>query len=140
MYTIKDLSMMCGLTDRTLRNYLSMGILKGEKVDGAWIFNAQQLDDFFKNDVVASAIQANRGALLKDYLIDYEKKENSAYVILDLPCEDAERIAAFFCEAVNKRFGLSMTFDRQKGLNRVVLAGKAKVVCDVVLAYDSAFQ
>lgn len=33
-YVINELVMFTGLTDRTIRNYLSSGILRGEKVDG----------------------------------------------------------------------------------------------------------
>lgn len=41
MYTIKDLSMISGLTDRTLRTYLKMGVLVGEKADGSWRFSEE---------------------------------------------------------------------------------------------------
>ena len=47
-YTLKDLSMICGLTDRTLRNYLKLGILTGEKQAGTWCFTEEHLDAFLK--------------------------------------------------------------------------------------------
>lgn len=34
MYNIKDLSMISGMTDRTLITYLKMGVLAGEKREG----------------------------------------------------------------------------------------------------------
>ena len=36
MYSLKDLSTMTMLSDRTLRNYLDAGILQGRKENGAW--------------------------------------------------------------------------------------------------------
>ena len=42
-YTIGQVVMMTGLTDRTIRNYLSLGFLEGEKPDGQWRFTAEQL-------------------------------------------------------------------------------------------------
>ena len=42
-YTIEDMAVFTGLTDRTLRNYLNEGRLTGEKVDGAWRFSPEDL-------------------------------------------------------------------------------------------------
>lgn len=35
-YTINDIATMTGLTTRTVRNYMKLGLLEGEKVDGVW--------------------------------------------------------------------------------------------------------
>ena len=35
-YSINDIALMSGLSSRTIRNYISSGILKGDKVDGCW--------------------------------------------------------------------------------------------------------
>ena len=45
-YTLGHLSQITGLTDRTLRTYLSKGILEGEKINGVWHFTEVQLDAF----------------------------------------------------------------------------------------------
>ena len=34
MYTLNDLALMTGFTTRTLRNYLTQGLLKGKKENG----------------------------------------------------------------------------------------------------------
>ena len=39
-YVINELVMFTGLTDRTIRTYLSSGILQGERVDGRGSFTA----------------------------------------------------------------------------------------------------
>ena len=38
-YTLNEVAMMTGLNTRTLRNYLKMDVLKGEKIDGIWKFS-----------------------------------------------------------------------------------------------------
>jgi len=48
-YTLNDLALMTGLTTRTLRNYLKMGILKGERIDGIWNFTEEEIAEFFDN-------------------------------------------------------------------------------------------
>lgn len=135
MYSIKDLSVMTGLTERTLRNYLKMGLLTGEKQDGVWRFNEAQLEAFWENDYVKASLKANRSAILFDYLRATPEKENSACMILHLPKENAKEVAAFFCDAVCKRQGLKMTFDGNKGANRVILIGDEETVYDVMREY-----
>lgn len=39
MYTLKQLALITGLTERTLRNYLRSELLTGEKRDGKWYFS-----------------------------------------------------------------------------------------------------
>ena len=51
-YTLNDLATMTGFSTRTLRNYVNLGLLKGEKIDGAWRFGADDLDAFFREPFV----------------------------------------------------------------------------------------
>lgn len=46
-YTLNELAMITGLTTRTLRNYLKMNILNGEKIDGIWTFTEEDLNFTF---------------------------------------------------------------------------------------------
>ena len=55
-YTLGHLSQITGLTDRTLRTYLSKGILEGEKINGVWHFTEVQLDAFFRHPSVRPAL------------------------------------------------------------------------------------
>ena len=45
-YDLNDLALMTGFTTRTLRNYLTQGLLEGEKENGVWQFTPEQLDRF----------------------------------------------------------------------------------------------
>ena len=42
-YTIANIVQFTGLTDRTIRNYISSGILIGEKTNGVWQFTPEQV-------------------------------------------------------------------------------------------------
>ena len=50
-YVINHLVMFTGLTDRTIRNYIAAGILRGEKINGLWHFTPEQVDEFIANCV-----------------------------------------------------------------------------------------
>ena len=63
-YTIKELSLMSGLTTRTIRNYLKLGLLKGSKENNKWIFNEDDTIEFFKNSYVKQSIEIKNLSLV----------------------------------------------------------------------------
>ena len=83
-YVINELVMFTGLTDRTIRNYLSSGILQGEKVDGMWRFTSDQVEEFVKHPAVRPSILAKKNGLVYDFLADDQKKTQEVCVILDI--------------------------------------------------------
>lgn len=137
MYNLKDLSLITGLTDRTLRNYLSDGILHGEKREGVWLFTEEQIGAFLEDPYVRPAIQAKRNAVLYDYLRSDLSDKNTACVVLRLREDPARSVAEFFCDAVNKRQGIRMTFDHNHGENKVILVGDEETVYDVFAEYQT---
>lgn len=138
MYNLKVLSMITGLTDRTLRNYLSAGILTGEKEQGKWYFTEKQIQAFLEHEYVKPAMKAKQNAILFDYLKYDARKGNTACIVLRLREENSKDVATFFCDAVNQRHGLTMTFDRNKGENKVVLVGEEEAVYQVLAEYHIA--
>ena len=137
MYNLKDLSMITGLTDRTLRNYLNEGILIGEKQDGTWRFTDEQIGAFLEDPYVKPAIQTKRNAILYDYLRTDFSNKNTACVVLRFREDDSKEVADFFCDAINKRNGLMMTFDHNRGENKVILVGEEETVYDVLAEYHA---
>lgn len=140
MYTFKQLSLMCGLTERTLRNYLKMGILHGEKRGGIWYFDVSEVESFFENPFVSEAMKSSRKSIVFDHLKSNSRDKNRATVILDLPEDKSMSVAAFFCDAVNRRTGLTMTFDRAGGTNRVILSGEEPTVVEILNEYKAKKQ
>ena len=75
--------------------------------------------------------------LLFDYLKMDTCKENTACIVLRLPEDEAMKVASFFCDAVNQRQGLAMTFDMEKGGNKVVLVGREETVFEILSEYHA---
>lgn len=84
------------------------------------------------------SINANRNAAVFNYLRFDTSKENTACIVLRLRKENSKAVSDFFCNAVSKRHGLTMTFDKDKGENKVILVGEEKAVYSVLAEYYSA--
>lgn len=138
-YVIGHLVQFTGLTDRTIRNYISSGILQGEKVDGLWRFSPEQVEDFLRHPAVRPSILAKKNALVYDFLLDTKKSCSEICVILDLPGEDRESIAEFFCETIcnGDYHNLRFSFDGVDKMPRVILKGETGEVLRLVNKYDS---
>ncbi len=137
-YNLNEVAMITGLTTRTLRNYLKLDLLKGEKIDGNWSFTDEELEDFLSNPVAKQAIKAKRNAVVYDFLSDPFKKGNRICTILDLPVSDAEAMetANFFCDLINKNGSdIDFRYNPEKGFARFILSGSEDQVADFMKAY-----
>ena len=137
-YNLNDVAMITGLTTRTLRNYLKLDLLKGEKIDGNWRFTDEELDAFLSNPAVKQAVKAKRNAVVYDFLSDPFKKGNRICTIMDLPVSDAEALetAGFFCDLINRNGSdIKFTYNPEKGFSRFILTGSEDQVVDFMKAY-----
>lgn len=142
MYTINHVAMMSGLSSRTIRNYMKMGLIEGEMINGVWHFSAEAVGDFFANPNAAPAIKAKRNALIFDFLADDDKQQDEMCTVIDQRAnlEEANAISEFFCDAINRawsgviRFGFSFNGNQA----RIILTGPEDAVQQLLAAYDNA--
>ena len=142
MYTINHVALMSGLSSRTIRNYMKMGFIEGEMINGVWHFSAEAVGDFFANPNVAPAIKAKRNALIFDFLADDDKQQDEMCTVIDQRAnlEEANAISEFFCDAINRawsgviRFGFSFNGNQA----RIILTGPEEAVQQLLTAYDNA--
>lgn len=138
-YTINDVATMTGLTTRTVRNYIKMGLLEGEKVDGVWQFSIEAVSDFMADKNVQPSIRAKKNGVVFDFLADRYKKVNEICTILDFPVsqEEAMEISEFFCrETSRENIGeMKFSFDYNNGIARVILKGTEDFVSEVMKKY-----
>lgn len=137
-YTLGHLTQFTGLTDRTLRTYLSKGILEGEKINGVWHFTEIQLDAFFRHPAVRPSLIAKHNATVYDFLLDTKKSEPRICVILDLPGADRKSVSEFFCKAITSDdfHDLHFSFDGVE-MPRVFLSGQPDEILSLVNSYKS---
>ena len=138
-YSLNDLALITGYTTRTLRNYLALGALDGEKIDGVWQFTEEQISAFMSKPDVLAGIEAKHRSVAFDFLSDTRKQANEMLVVLDLPVGmgEAQSISNFFCRLIpaleTERFRYA--FDHHRGVARFYISGPEQTVRELVKAY-----
>lgn len=129
-YLISHLVLMTGLTDRTIRNYISSGILQGEKINGLWHFSTEQVENFVTNPAVRPSILAKQHALVYDFLLENKKDTSETCVILDIPGKNKKEVAEYFCYRISTEDfqNVWFAFDGLADVPRVILKG-AQQMC-----------
>lgn len=134
-YTIQEVALMSGLTDRTICNYIRDDILEGEKTDGVWQFTTEQVCRFFEHPSAAKSIHAVKNGQIFGFLADKWKKRPQICVILDLVGEDAPSVSTAFCERINAghyESDLTFSLEYMNNYPRVILRGQPDEVLKLI--------
>ena len=137
-YTINEVAMITGLSTRTIRNYISMGFLSGEKVDGAWSFPAEEVDKFTQDKTVLPSIHAKKNAVVFDFLGEKPSKQDKMCMILDLTLKESMSASAFFCKRISELSPASELRFASEPLGagvRLILSGSPADVMDLMNRY-----
>ena len=137
-FTINDLALMTGLSTRTIRNYMGLGFLSGEKVNGCWTFTAEQVEAFTQNKAVQAAIKAKKNAVVFDFLGTKPYGGDKMCAILDLASKDAMAASVFFCERISEcspEADLHFTSERFGTGVRLIFSGSPKDVMNLLNQY-----
>ena len=136
-YLIKHLTLITGLTDRTIRNYLTMGILQGEKINGLWHFTPEQVEEFLRHPAVRPSILAKHNSMIYDFLAESKKPAAQICITLDLPDVDKKSVAQFFCYRINHGdfHQIHFSFDVIGTMARIILKGDPTEVMTLINEY-----
>ncbi len=136
-YTIHHVALITGLTDRTLRSYISLGILKGEKINGLWHFTPEEVEAFLLHPKVRPSIQAKKNGIVYDFLAETKRRNDECCIILDLPGANSKETAEFFCYSINSGNykNLRFSFDSANQIPRLILKGNIPDMLSLTNAY-----
>lgn len=140
-YNIHDISLMSGLTTRTIRNYIEMGLLEGEKTGGQWQFSGDQVQQLFVHPFVKPSIQAKKNALVLDFVADKHKKTDQICLIYDIPGANSQMYAHRIIPLYNDggyADDLKLSIESDKTLSRVILKGRSEDVLHLINAFRAS--
>lgn len=126
-YTIEEVAAMTMLSTRTIRHYVSVGLLEGDKADGAWRFTPEQFGAFLNQDMVRQSVKAKANGMIYDFLREEKKREDDVCAVVDLPVSDAEAQAGL-CTALMEQINAldlrcSYRYEARSGAVRLILRG-----------------
>lgn len=136
-FVLNHLTLLTGLTERTLRNYIAVGLLAGEKINGMWHFTPEQVERFICHPAVRPSILAKQNALIYDFLLESHRTACETCIILDVPSSDKKALAEFFCSRINSGNyqNIHFAFDGVGQVPRVILKGNVGDVLRLVNEY-----
>ncbi len=136
-YTLNHLVLITGLTDRTLRSYISSGLLTGEKINGLWHFTPEQVEAFIRYPAVRPSIQAKKNGIVYDFLLQTKKTREEICMILDLAGRDPKQASEYFCHTISNGnfYDLHFSLDSIQSTPRVILRGPADQILSLVNEY-----
>lgn len=133
LYTVEDVAAMTGMTDRTIRNYLKDGKLKGRKIVGQWRFTEADINALMgiePEEKEVSAAPSLDGALADFVGGDTCSKYNpDVCALADIECEKAfaddiaGRINAELSDKANGFDGCTLSLDHSDGKARFTIRG-----------------
>lgn len=138
-YSIKEIALMSGLTERTIRKYIQAGILEGEKAEGVWRFSPEEVDSFLEHPNVLPSIQTKRNGIVLDFLPNRNKITNQMCAILDFPEEHGKMVLDFFKTHYNSgSYGSDLQFyyDDFEKCPRIIIKGRTD---DVIRILDQFY-
>ncbi|SHO53250.1 class I SAM-dependent methyltransferase [Anaerocolumna xylanovorans] len=139
IFTIADISKMTGFTDRTIRNYMKRGLLKGSLVKGTWYFDNGNLEDFLEERFVKQGLKGKAESLVEHFLKGRKQAEDTLCSIYNMQFdreEDGKKICDRLLNKINtggyKEIQFSYHYDKKAGKARIILTGRAEEVAEVI--------
>ena len=124
-YSIAELALMTRLSTKTIRNYLKMGLLKGEKID-----YIRHMEYLRKNEVMLSELSQKE----LDQLATYDEYDLESYKFqvlnYDIEVKDALIAEALTSLTKRKRDGILLSYFM--GMSDAEIARKMKLVRSTV--------
>ncbi len=132
LYSISDIAKKTKLTDRTIRNYLASGTLKGRKVGGQWRFTQDDIKALFSNDEFADDMLAKTEKNIQKYIKNgFEFNDcNNACTILNIVIEEKEKRKELFAKIKE----IPVDEDKKERVSFIDENGKIKMV--IIASFD----
>ena len=116
LFTVEDIANMTSTSDRTIRNYLRNGLLKGRKIGGQWRFTMQDIKTFLDGGEAMKEMKKKQKQEILDFIDGVNSKltgERQTCVIVDLYIsqKDAIGLNEKICDFIAENMFSNMRFD-----------------------------
>ncbi len=130
-YDIKTLSTMMGVTTRTIRNYMHLGLLKGYIEHGKWCFTSQEIDLFLSNSYVQKELEIKANSIVLDYLKQNDRYEIGCFV-MNLSSIEYEKKLPEILNCVNERKNVRFFYYKTNKISRICVEGSLDTLSQII--------
>lgn len=134
-YSINELSTISGFTTRSLRNFIQMEFLKGEKFNGEWRFSLEQIEDFFSHPNIKEGIKSKNNSVVYNHLLNKPQKDTICSIVdLNLTPNEIKTLSEKICQMINdSNANVEFKFSADNGNVRIIIAGDKNFVKQILL-------
>lgn len=132
LYTVGAVAQMTGLTERTIRNYIKDGKLRGKKVGVQWRFTKEDVEALFEDVAVGKRITESNYEKLYDFL-EQTPLPKTGIVVINEPVEDESKLEAKVRDNMeftkqSTDFKFSFQYLKEQRIAQFILFGDLKVI------------
>ncbi len=135
LYSIKDVAKITRLTDRTIRNYLVKGNLKGIKIGGQWRFSETDLCNLLANDQFESDMKNQVEKQLVNFFASDEVEDNNVCLVFKINIFNQERRVQFLKQLteISKKYCKKdgLYFVDEQGLIKIFVISSCECILDI---------
>lgn len=137
-YSISDVAKITKLTDRTIRNYLSQGTLKGQKIGGQWRFTKDDILSLFKEP----SFEEDVNDQARKYIIDYYDNKfsfdcDNGSVVINISLKTDEELHELYKKIHqvktddNLKYKISFVDDDKRKV-KIVIVGSFRFIYEIL--------
>ena len=132
LYTVKDVALMTGLTERTIRNYLKNGKLQGKQIGAQWRFTEDDIKRLFEDVTVTNNVAQNNHDRVFEFL-KHDPKPDTGAVVINVPVTAENELEAkvqAVIDLVNTSQNIEFSFQylREAGIAQFILIGNVDTI------------
>jgi hypothetical protein len=134
-YSINELSTISGFTTRSLRNFIQMEFLKGEKFNGEWRFSLEQIENFLSHPNIKEGIKSKNNSVVYNYLLNKPENDKICSIVdLNLTPNETKTLSEKICQMINdSNANVEFKFSAHNGNVRIIIAGEKNFVKQILL-------
>lgn len=136
LYSIQEVAKFTRLTDRTIRNYLAKGNLKGIKIGGQWRFSEMDLCNLLANDQFENDMKRQVENKLVDFFVSNEVEDSNVCLVFKITILNQQRRDCFFKKLtyISKKYGKKdgLSFVDEQGLIKIFVISSCECIFDIM--------
>lgn len=134
LFTVRDVALMAGLSERTIRSYLREGTLTGRKVGPQWRFTKKDIENLFQDGKVAKRVADSNYEKARAF-IKQTPVPNTCLILINEAvadaCQQEKQLRDWTAHlSQHKDFWFSFQYFAEQKIAQYILAGATELVAE----------